>query len=253
MSTTSIEVPHGHEGEHGHDPHHQHHFTTMEQQFDTSKIGMWLFLATEVLLFGGLFVGFGMMQARYPREFVEAHTHLVRWQGALNTVVLLVSSFTMVLAVNAAQKGNKARQVLFLSLTILCACIFLVVKYFEYSHKYEEGWLPGKYYSYKADSIPACVAAPPGQEAAPPANPAQPAGPPCTNGYATFFSFYFMMTGLHGFHIVGGIVVLTWVLIRARRGEFSGAYYTPVDLVGLYWHLVDLIWIYLFPLYYLIQ
>ena len=226
----------------------------MEQQFDTSKLGMWLFLATEVLLFGGLFVGFGMMQARYPREFVEAHTHLVRWQGALNTVVLLVSSFTMVLAVNAAKQGNKAKQVLFLSLTIMCACMFLVVKYFEYSHKYEEGWLPGKYYSYKADSIPACVATNTAQQAAnAPANPAATAGPPCTNGYATFFSFYFMMTGLHGFHIVGGIVVLTWVLIRARRGEFSAAYYTPVDLVGLYWHLVDLIWIYLFPLYYLIQ
>jgi cytochrome c oxidase subunit III len=232
MSTTSVDLQsHGHAAEHAHahDPHHQHHFTTMEQQFDTSKIGMWLFLATEVLLFGGLFVGFGMMQARYPQEFVEAHTHLTRWQGALNTVVLLVSSFTMVLAVQAAKKGEKSKQVLFLGLTILCACIFLVVKYFEYSHKYEEGWLPGRFYSYKGDSIPG------------------------SHGYATFFSFYFMMTGLHGFHIVAGIAVLTWILFRAKRGEFSASYYTPVDLVGLYWHLVDLIWIYLFPLYYLIQ
>ena len=222
----------------------------MDQQFDTSKIGMWLFLATEVLLFGGLFVGFGMMQARYPREFVEAHTHLVRWQGALNTVVLLVSSFTMVLAVQAAKKGVKSKQVLFLSLTILCACIFLVVKYFEYSHKYEEGWLPGHFYSYKGDSMKACVEPSP---AVARANTPTAPGAPCTNGYATFFSFYFMMTGLHGFHILAGIVVLAWILVRATRGEFSGAYYTPVDLVGLYWHLVDLIWIYLFPLYYLIQ
>jgi cytochrome c oxidase subunit 3 len=232
MSTTSVDLQtHGHAAEHAHvhDPHHQHHFTTMEQQFDTSKIGMWLFLATEVLLFGGLFVGFGMMQARYPREFVEAHTHLTRWQGALNTVVLLVSSFTMVLAVQAAKKGEKSKQVLFLGLTILCACIFLVVKYFEYSHKYEEGWLPGRFYSYKGDAIPG------------------------SHGYATFFSFYFMMTGLHGFHILAGIAVLTWILFRAKQGEFSASYYTPVDLVGLYWHLVDLIWIYLFPLYYLIQ
>ncbi|HLH42724.1 MAG TPA: cytochrome c oxidase subunit 3 family protein [Bryobacteraceae bacterium] len=253
MSTTSVDLhthSGGHAAAHADDPHHQHHFTTMEQQFDTSKIGMWLFLATEVLLFGGLFVGFGMMQARYPREFVEAHTHLVRWQGALNTVVLLISSFTMVLAVQAAKKGDKAKQVLFLALTILCACIFLVVKYFEYSHKYEEGWLPGRFYSYKGDSIPACHAAPPGEAAA--AAPAANAVP-CTNGYATFFSFYFMMTGLHGFHILAGIGVLSWILIRAKRGEFSASYYTPVDLVGLYWHLVDLIWIYLFPLYYLIQ
>jgi cytochrome c oxidase subunit 3 len=251
MSTTSVDLhSHGHEAAHDHDPHHQHHFTTMEQQFDTSKIGMWLFLVTEVLLFGGLFVGFGMMQARYPREFVEAHTHLVRWQGALNTVVLLVSSFTMVLAVNAAKKGIKSKQVLFLALTILCACTFLVVKYFEYSHKYEEGWLPGHYYSYKGDSIPACPE--PSPAVARTQTPTGPA-PQCTNGYATFFSFYFMMTGLHGFHILGGIVVLVWILIRANRGEFSSTYYTPVDLVGLYWHLVDLIWIYLFPLYYLIQ
>jgi cytochrome c oxidase subunit III len=257
MSTTSVDLEsHGHAAEHtGHleDPHHQHHFTTMEQQFDTSKIGMWLFLATEVLLFGGLFVGFGMMQARYPREFVEAHTHLVRWQGSLNTVVLLVSSFTMVLAVQAAKKGDKAKQVLFLSLTIVCACIFLVVKYFEYAHKYEEGWLPGRFYTYQHDSIPACHPKLSGPEAAAAAQGLTVAEAPCTNGYATFFSFYFMMTGLHGFHILAGIGVLTWILLRARRGEFSAAYYTPVDLVGLYWHLVDLIWIYLFPLYYLIQ
>src|SRR5271169_3200069 len=104
MSTTSIELPsHGHEGDHGHDPHHVHHFVTMEQQFDTAKLGMWLFLVTEILLFGGLFVGFGLMQHQYPREFIEAHEHLVRWQGALNTVVLLFSSWTMVMAVDASK------------------------------------------------------------------------------------------------------------------------------------------------------
>ncbi len=231
MSTTSVEVHghgDGHEGGHG-DPHFQHHFTTMEQQFDTAKIGMWLFLATEILLFGGLFVGFGMMQARYPREFLEAHEHLTRWQGALNTVVLLISSFTMVLAVDAAKKNKKDKTVWYLALTILCACIFLVVKYFEYAHKFEEGWLPGRFYHGTGDAI---------------------AG---SHGYATFFAFYFMMTGLHGIHILAGIVALTWILIRAKKGEFTSAYYTPVDLVGLYWHIVDLIWIYLFPLYYLIQ
>jgi cytochrome c oxidase subunit 3 len=230
MSTTSVDLhspdEHGHEV---HDPHHQHHFTTMEQQFDTSKIGMWLFLATEVLLFGGLFVGFGLMQSRYPREFIEAHEHLIRWQGALNTVVLLVSSYTMVLAVDAAKTNQKKKLLICLALTIMCACIFLVVKYFEYAHKFEEGWLPAKFYRYKGDSIQG------------------------SHGYATFFAFYFMMTGLHGIHILGGIVALTWLFLRAKKDEFSSAYYTPVDLVGLYWHLVDLIWIYLFPLYYLIK
>jgi cytochrome c oxidase subunit 3 len=234
MSTTSVDLPHGGHGEHGDgghldDPHHQHHFATMEQQFDTAKLGMWMFLATEILLFGGLFVGFGMMQGRYPREFVEAHEHLVRWQGALNTVVLLVSSFTMVMAVQSAKTNKKGKTQFFLILTILCACAFLVVKYFEYSHKFEEGWLPGKFYRATGDAIPG------------------------SHGYATFFAFYFMMTGLHGIHILGGIVALSWILRRTGRGEFSSAYYTPVDLVGLYWHIVDLIWIYLFPLYYLIQ
>ena len=112
---------------------------------------------------------------------------------------------------------------------ILCACVFLVVKYFEYTHKFEEGWLPGKFYA-----------------------PHEPDGIPGSRGYATFFAFYFMMTGLHGFHIVAGIVSLLWILLRANKGEFTSAYYTPVDLVGLYWHIVDLIWIYLFPMYYLI-
>jgi cytochrome c oxidase subunit 3 len=230
MSTTSVDLhSHGDHGAHGEDPHHQHHFTTMEQQFDTAKLGVWLFIATEILLFGGLFVGFGMMQTRYPQEFVEAHEHLKRWQGALNTVVLLVSSFTMVLAVQSAKDNKKGKTVGFLALTIVCACIFLVVKYFEYAHKFEEGWLPGKYYHAVGDAIPG------------------------SHGYATFFSFYFMMTGLHGIHIVVGIGVLSWILMRAKRGEFSKAYYTPVELVGLYWHVVDMIWIYLFPLYYLIQ
>jgi cytochrome c oxidase subunit 3 len=233
MSTSTANLhsdPHGHAAAHGHDdPHHQHHFTDMEQQFDTSKIGMWLFLATEVLLFGGLFVGFGLMQARYPQEFIEAHEHLQRPLGALNTVVLLISSFTMVMGVNYAKKGQNSKVVGYLAATIICAFIFLTVKYFEYAHKFEDGLLPGHWYSHKGDLIPG------------------------SHGYATFFSFYFMMTGLHGFHIVAGIAVLVWILIRAKRNEFSKTYYTPVDLVGLYWHLVDLIWIYLFPLYYLIK
>jgi cytochrome c oxidase subunit 3 len=230
MSTTSVDLhPHGGHGHEAHDPHHQHHFTTMDQQFDTSKIGMWLFLATEVLLFGGLFVGFGLMQNRYPREFVEAHEHLQRGYGAFNTIVLLVSSWTMVLAVNAARNGDRRKQVRFLTFTIICALMFLGVKYFEYSHKIHDGLLPGMFYTHQGDSIPG------------------------SHGYATFFAFYFMMTGLHGLHILGGVIALTWILLRARKGEFSGAYYTPVDLVGLYWHLVDMIWIYLFPLYYLIS
>ncbi len=204
----------------------QHHFTTAEQQFDAAKIGMWLFLVTEILLFGGLFVGYGILWSRFPDAFASAHHHLDRTLGFVNTVVLLVSSFTMVMAVDAARRSKRERLILFLALTIALAAVFLGIKYFEYSHKIHEGLLPGKLYHYHG----------------------------ATNSREfLFFSFYFMMTGLHGIHILAGMGVLGWVLRRAVRGDFSGEYYTPVDLAGLYWHLVDLIWIYLFPLLYLVS
>ena len=204
----------------------QHHFINAEQQLDTSKIGMWLFLATEILMFGGLFVGYGIMQGVYPEAWVAGHHHLDRVLGAVNTVFLLTSSFTMVMAVHASATNNRGKTVLNLLLTIGFALGFMVVKYFEYSHKIHDGLLPGRLFSYAGG------------------------GPP---QQAMFFGFYFCMTGLHGFHVLVGIVLLAWITIRAQRGDFSSAYYTPVDLVGLYWHLVDLIWIYLFPLLYLIS
>ncbi len=209
-----------------HTPFQQHHFETAEQQADASRIGMWLFLVTEVLLFGGLFVGFALMQSRHPEAFLQAHHHLDRMLGFINTVVLLTSSFTMVLAVRSAQTGNRRRLIAFLLLTLMCAGIFLGIKYVEYSHKFHEGLLPGRFYSHRGDAAP---------------------------GEFMFFSFYFMMTGLHGIHILAGMGVMCWLVRRAARGDFSSRYYTPVDLVGLYWHLVDLIWIYLFPLLYLIK
>jgi len=204
----------------------QHHFATAEQQADAGKIGMWLFLVTEILLFGGLFVGFAIMQSRHPQAFLEAHHHLDRILGFINTVVLLTSSYTMVMAVDSARTDRRKRVIVYLLLTLICAGVFLGIKYIEYSHKFHEGLLPGRFYSHKGDTVP---------------------------GQFMFFSFYFMMTGLHGLHILGGMAVIGWVLRRAVRGDFSHSYYTPVDLVGLYWHLVDLIWIYLFPLLYLIK
>lgn len=223
--STATPSAHAHP-EHGHTPFLQHHFREMSQQFDAAKIGMWLFLVTEVLLFGGLFVGYGIMHARHPEAFVAAHHHLDKTLGALNTVVLLVSSFTMVLSVWAAQTSRKKLLVLFLLLTLACAGTFMVVKYFEYSHKFHEGLLPGKFYSHKGDTVP---------------------------GQFLFFSFYFMMTGLHGIHVLLGMVAIVWLVFRALKGHFSSAYYSPVEITGLYWHLVDLIWIYLFPLMYLIS
>jgi len=223
--STATPSAHAH-AEGGHTPFLQHHFREMSQQFDAAKIGMWLFLVTEVLLFGGLFVGYGIMHARHPEAFMAAHHHLDKTLGALNTVVLLISSFTMVLSVWAAQTSRKKLLVIFLLLTLACAGTFMVVKYFEYSHKFHEGLLPGKYYSHKGDTVP---------------------------GQFLFFSFYFMMTGLHGIHVLLGMVAIAWLVWRAIKGHFSAEYYSPVEITGLYWHLVDLIWIYLFPLMYLIS
>jgi cytochrome c oxidase subunit III len=222
---------HGDDHGHGHHPFHQHHFATMEQQFDASKIGMWLFLATEILLFGGLFVGFGIMQAKHSAAFIAGHHHLDWQMGALNTCFLLISSFTMVMAVWAAsnnRNGNKQGiLVTNLLLTLGFAGGFMVVKYFEYSHKFHDGLLPGKFFHYT--------------------------GPDLVPNMFVFFSFYFMMTGLHGFHVLGGMGAITYLIIRSLKGDYSSDYFTPVDLIGLYWHLVDLIWIYLFPLLYLIS
>lgn len=223
MSQSAVPTVSGH-GEHHH-AYLEHHFAEPEQQFDAAKIGMWLFLVTEILLFGGLFVGYGIMHGKFPEAFASAHHHLDRNLGALNTVVLLVSSFTMVLAVAAARAGKQKHLAALLGGTIALAGVFLVVKYFEYMHKIHEGLLPGKFYAYQGESLP---------------------------GEFIFFSFYFMMTGLHGIHVIVGIALIAWLLVRALRGRFSPRYYTPVDLTGLYWHLVDMIWIFLFPLFYLI-
>jgi len=208
-----------------HNPFLQHHFAEMEQQTETSKLGMWLFLVTEVLLFGGLFVGYGIMAGKHHEAFRAAHEHLDRVLGTLNTAVLLLSSFTMVMAVLSARENRRRALIIFLVATMALACVFLGIKYFEYSHKFHDGLLPGKYYNHQGDTVP---------------------------GQFMFFSFYFMMTGLHGLHILGGIAVMGWLLKRALAGDYSSSYYAPVDLVGLYWHLVDMIWIYLFPLLYLV-
>ena len=205
--------------------HVAHHFDKADTQFDAGRMGIWLFLVTEILFFGGLFCAFAVFRSWYYDSFVEAHHHLDKVMGAINTVVLISSSFTMAMGVRSAQQGKKQLTNWMLLLTIAFACASLVIKYFEYSHKFHEGLLPGA--MFHAEGF---TSAHPGM----------------------FFAVYFMMTGIHGLHILIGIGMLTWILIRNNRGEFSGKYYAPVEGVGLYWHLVDLVWIYLFPLLYLI-
>lgn len=206
--------------------HKDHHFDSADTQFEAGRMGVWLFLVTEILLFGGLFCAFAVFRSWYYADFVEAHHHLDRVLGATNTVVLIGSSLTMALAVRGAQTGNKRLTHVLLSITLLCASIFLAIKFVEYRHKFHEGLLPGRYFHGEGFS---------GHHA------------------DVFFALYFMMTGIHGLHILIGMGLITWVLLRNRRGEFSGRYYAPLEGVGLYWHLVDLVWIYLFPLLYLIN
>ena len=206
--------------------HVAHHFDTADQQFESNRMGVWLFLVTEILFFGGLFCAFAVFRTWYLEGFLEAHHHLDKVMGAVNTLVLITSSLTMALAVRSAQTANKKATSILLALTLACAGAFLVVKYFESSHKIHDGLLPGG--AFHAEGF---------------LHPKQ---------ASIFFAVYFMMTGVHGVHVIVGIGLIAWILVRASKGQFSSRYYAPVEGVGLYWHLVDLIWIFLFPLLYLI-
>jgi cytochrome c oxidase subunit III len=217
---------HGHGDGHGHPSHLQHHFVSSEQQFDAAKLGMWLFLLTEILLFSGMFVAYAVYRQWHPEVFMAA-SDLLDWRmGAFNTLVLLASSMTVALSIWCAQNNDRRGLVRNLLITLALAGVFLVVKYFEYTEKFDKGIFPGAGYEYAGFEM----------------------------AYApTFFSIYFIMTGIHAFHVVVGMGLIGWMAWRAHRGEFSAAYYTPVECTGLYWHLVDIIWIFLFPLLYLIH
>lgn len=230
MANTPATVSHAH-AEHAehHPPHLQHHFVSSEQQFDAAKLGMWLFLITEILLFSGMFVAYTVYRVWHPEVF-EAVSTLLDWHlGGLNTLVLLGSSLTVALAIHDAQTDNRKGLVRNLLITLVLAGVFLVVKYFEYTAKFEHGIFPGASYhphgDYAIYDIPYA---------------------------AQFFSIYFVMTGIHGVHVLVGMGLIGWMAYRAHRGHFSSAWYTPVEMTGLYWHLVDIIWIFLFPLLYLI-
>lgn len=205
--------------------HHAHHFNDAQHEFEASKLGIWLFLLTEILMFGGLFVGYTFYHSEYPAMFAEGAKFLDWRLGAINTVVLLLSSFTMARSIHYAQKGMKKECVRDLWVTLICGAIFMGIKFFEYQHKFHDGLLPGAFFTHE------------GAQA---------------SNLALYFSFYFLMTGLHGSHVLIGMGLIYWVLRRAKKGEFSAHYYTPLEGTALFWHLVDLIWIYLFPLLYLI-
>jgi cytochrome c oxidase subunit 3 len=274
-----------------------HHFDSAKQQLDATKLGMWLFLTTEVLFFSGLFCAYIVFRSSRPEVFYWSHFFLDTRLGAVNTCVLLVSSFTAAYAVRAAQLGQRRRLIVAIAGTILCALVFLGIKGAEYSAKFDEGLLPGARFrpTEQVWRMPAFTRLHP--EAAAYADAASERAQATSGGVGSsvkatlpvgtaaakrvlepllragvlgraaeyydlpsrpqnahvFFGIYFMMTGLHGLHVLGGVAVWTWLLLRAWRSEFGPSYFGPIDAAALYWHFVDLIWIYLFPLLYLIH
>jgi cytochrome c oxidase subunit III len=210
--------------------HHRalaHHFDDLEQQHEASTLGMWIFLATEILFFGGLFMAYLVYRYWYAAGFAEASNHLDVLLGGVNTAVLIVSSLTMALAVHAAQVGSRRGQVVFLLLTIVLGSVFLGIKVVEYADKFQHHLVPGTAFVWDGD-------------------------PALANQAEIFYSLYFAMTGLHATHMVIGIGILLVLAAMAHRRRFSTEYYSPVEVTGLYWHFVDIVWIFLFPLLYLI-
>lgn len=203
-----------------------HQFDDIEQQHESAALGMWIFLATEVLFFGGMFLGYAVYRGMYSSAFGQASRHLDVWLGGINTAALLCSSLTMALGVRAAQLGGRRTVVLFLLATIALASLFLGIKTVEYYHKYEEHLIPGSHFEF----------------AAPHANHAQ-----------LFFSFYFAMTGMHALHMIIGIGIMLLLILLTLRNRFSAEYHSPIEMTGLYWHFVDIVWVFLFPLLYLVD
>ena len=223
-----------HSETHAHNPALLHHFADPQQQRDSASLGMWIFLATEVMFFGGLFCAYLIYRLKYFGDFAAA-SQTLNWKlGATNTAVLICSSLTVVLAVYAAQHAKRALLLGSLVLTIIFGFGFLGIKGIEYAEKFEKHHVPGPSFRFEEKL--------PGSDQL--ANPQH---------VQIYFALYFVMTGLHALHMIIGIGMFTWLLYASWRGRFTPEYNTPVEMGGLYWHFVDIVWIYLFPLLYLID
>jgi cytochrome c oxidase subunit III len=204
-----------------------HQFDNAQQQHESSYLGMWVFLATEVLFLGGLFASYSVYRYAYADGFREASQHLYAWLGAINTAVLLCSSLTMALAVNAAKRGQRRALIGFMLLTMLLGLVFLGIKATEYYLDYQENLVPLTGFTFRFEG-------------------------PNAGKARLFFNFYFALTGLHALHLIIGIGLVGVMVVLAWRNRFSAEYNTPVEIAGLFWHFVDIVWVFLFPLLYLI-
>jgi cytochrome c oxidase subunit 3 len=212
--------------QHAHHPALAHHFENLAQQTEASTLGMWVFLVTEVLFFGGLFLCYLVYRLAYPDAFAAASHSLDVTLGTINTVVLITSSLTMALAVHSAQTGQRKLIMMFLVATMLLGAVFLGIKGVEYYHKFVEHHVPGPGFQFEEKEY--------------------------VRHAQIFFSLYFAMTGLHALHMVIGFGIMTWMLLWTWRGTITAEYYSPIEISGLYWHFVDIVWIFLFPLLYLL-
>ena len=210
---------------HEHPPALAHHFDSLAQQAEASTLGMWVFLVTEVLFFGGLFLVYLVYRSTYPEAFIAGSHELDVLLGGINTAVLITSSLTMALAVHAAQTGHRRTLMWLLVATMVLGAAFLGIKSVEYYHKFEEHHIPGPGFVFEKEHF---------------AN------------VQLFFSLYFLMTGLHALHMIIGLGIMTWMLVWSWRGIVTAEYYSPIEISGLYWHFVDIVWIFLFPLLYLL-
>jgi cytochrome c oxidase subunit 3 len=211
--------------------HVAHHFDDAQQQLEASRLGMWVFLATEVLFFGGLLTGYAVYRWQYPSEFAEGSGHMNLWLGTANTAVLLLSSLTMALALYHVQTGGQRRAAGLLLATAALGAMFLAIKGVEYHEKFAEGLFPSGTLRVATFAERSAAA----------------------SRLELFFSFYFALTGLHALHVLVGIGLVALMGFMAWRGRFTTAYHTPVELTGLYWHFVDIVWVFLFPLLYLVH
>ncbi len=241
----AIATAHEHEAHHDEHvvlPQHLHHFETEEQQREAGTFGMWLFLLTEIMFFGGMFFAYLLYRNWYNPAFVAASNQLSVKLGAINTAILITSGYAMALGVYAAEVRKKQMLVWCLIATTIFGFAFLGVKTVEYREKFEKHHVPGESFDAKEFINPAAFGL---KE--------EPLAPDMAQKTQIFFVLYFAMTGMHALHMIIGLVLLFWLIWRANRGEFSSGYVAPIENFGLYWHFVDIVWIFLFPLLYLIN
>ncbi len=219
------QIVHAHE----HPANLAHHFDSLEQQHNTNVFGLWVFLVTEVMLFGGLFTAYFVYRAAYPAGWAEGSHHLNIVLGALNTLILLTSSLMVVLAVYSVQTNNRKRLALFLAITLLLGLAFLGIKAVEYREHFVDGQVPGALFRYEGEH------------------------PENARAVEMFNLTYFALTGTHALHMIIGMSIIAYLLYRGWKGKYNSEYYTPIEMGGLYWHFVDIMWVFLFPMLYLIE